>query len=235
MGYFSNKKIVIYYFLLTYKRGDLDILSAYPLIGVFIKKMQIKYNSDWLSSTIELMNCFGEINQTNENEEIGSIDYIIDDKNRKKLIRALVDENRRSAPAYIDSIRATVVELEEEKYDEAVILSKRITKAAHEIVTMQENLDIITPNMEHSFSLLEILSAIQKKTRDLCKIKCGKPPETREDCKGKKERAYECDIHRISDDANFHATMNWKTVLLEDFNNLYEIENQMKETMLEAN
>jgi DNA-binding XRE family transcriptional regulator len=190
--------------------------------------MEIEYESDWMSPTVELLKCLGEINKPEVNEEMGSIDYVINDGNKKKLIRAMVDENQNSAPAYVDTIRATIIELEEEKYDEALILSKRITDSAHDIVTQQDNLDVITPKMKHIFSLVEVLSAIQKKTRDLCVIKCGKAPETREDCQGKKGRTYTCDIRRISDDATFHATMKWKDVLFEDFYNLCAIEKELE-------
>jgi predicted RND superfamily exporter protein len=200
--------------------------------------MQIEYNSEWMSPTVELMKCLGATNEPSRNEEIGSIDYVIDNKNGKKLIRAMVDEHNNAAPAYVDTVRATIEELNEKKYSEAVILSKRITNSAHDIVAEHENLNIITPKMKHSFSMIEILSAIQKKTRDLCVMKCGKAPETREDCQGKKGRTYTCDIRRLSDDATFHATMKWKTVLLEDFINLCEIEKEIKkekETELEVN
>jgi DNA-binding XRE family transcriptional regulator len=190
--------------------------------------MEIEYESDWMSPTVELYKCLGEINKPEINEEMGSIDYVINDGDKKKLIRAMVDENQNSAPAYVDTIRATIIELEEEKYDEALILSKRITDSAHDIVTQQDNLDVITPKMKHIFSLVEVLSAIQKKTRDLCVIKCGKAPETREDCQGKKGRTYTCDIRRISDDATFHATMKWKDVLFEDFYNLCAIEKELE-------
>ncbi|MCW4013328.1 MAG: hypothetical protein NWF07_10110 [Candidatus Bathyarchaeota archaeon] len=190
--------------------------------------MEIEYESDWMSPTVELLKCLGEINKPEINEEMGSIDYVINDGEKKKLVRAMVDENQRSAPAYVDTIRATINELEEKKYDEALILSKRITDSAHEIVTQHENLDVITPKMKHIFNLVEVLSAIQKKTRDLCVLKCGKAPETREDCQGKKGRAYTCDIRRISDDATFHATMKWKDVLFEDFYNLCEIEKELE-------
>ena len=190
--------------------------------------MEIEYESDWMSPTVELLKCLGEINKPELNEEMGSIDYVIDDGKTKKLIRAMVDERQNSAPAYVDTIRTTITELDEGKYDEALILSKRITDSAHELVSQYENLDVITPKMKHIFSLVEVLSAIQKKTLDLCVLKCGKAPETKEDCEGKKGRTYTCDIRRISDDATFHATMKWKDVLFEDFYNLCEIEKELE-------
>jgi hypothetical protein len=101
-------------------------------------------------------------------------------------------------------------------------------------VAQENNLFVMTPKTKHDFSLIEVLSAIQKKTMVLCKIICKKAPETKEDCKGKKGRSYICDIRRISDDATFHVTMRWKTLLLEDFNHLCEIESNM-EANLEVN
>ena len=190
--------------------------------------MRINYESEWMKPTIELMKCLGLMGKPSKNEEMGSIDFIVDNNKEKKLIRAMVDKNNHAAPAYVDAIRETIEEIKEKEYDEAIILSKRVTNSAHDLVAQVENLTIITPQMKNNFSLIEVLSAIQKKTLDLCKIKCGKAPESKEDCEGKKGRTYECDIRRISDDATFHATMKWKTVLLEDFNNLCEIEKEIK-------
>jgi hypothetical protein len=191
--------------------------------------MQTGRNSNWLSPTVELIKCLEDTKKSTVNEEMHSIDYVIDDEGSKKLLRAIIDENNNAAPVYVDAIRSTLEELKEEKYDEAVILSKRMTKAGHKIVKQQENLNILTPNMKHNFSLMEVALAIQTKIRRLCKAKCGKPPEKREDCRGKKGRKYICDVRRISDDATFHATMKWKDVLLEDFNNLCKYEKSMLE------
>ena len=190
--------------------------------------MQIEYESEWMRPTVELLKCLDELNQPSVNEEMGSIDYIIYDGKKRKLIRAMVDDAQKTAPAYVDTIRVTITELDEGKYDEALILSKSITDSAHDIVSKHERLSVITPKMKNIFSLFEVLSAIDKKTRDLCKIKCGKPPETKEDCNGKSGRSYTCDIRRVSDDATFHAMMKWKDVLIEDFYNLCEIEKNME-------
>jgi hypothetical protein len=186
--------------------------------------MQIEYNSDWISPTIELMKCLEAIDSPTINMDFGSIDYVVDNKNGKKLIRVMIKDNNQAAPVYINTIRGTIEELDEEKYDEAVILTKSITNAAYDIVTQQKNLEVMTPNTKHSFSLIEILSAIEMKTRVLCRVKCGNPPETRDDCSGKNGRQYSCDLRRLSDDATFHATMKWKNVLLNDFYNLCELE-----------
>jgi hypothetical protein len=190
--------------------------------------MQIEYESKWMSPTVELIKCLEEMKQPNLNEKIGSIDYIIEDGKNKKLIRAMVDENNNATPAYVNTIRDTIKELEEEKFDKVLILSNRITDEAHDILSDQSNLDVITPNMKHNFNLIEVISAVQKKTRDLCILKCGKVPESREDCKGKNGQSYVCEIRRISDDSTFHARMKWKDMIFEDFKSLCEIEKTLE-------
>ena len=190
--------------------------------------MEIEYESEWMTPTIELMKCLGQLGKPSKNEDIGSIDYVVGKGNERKLVRAIVNEDNQVAPAYVNVIRGTIEELDENQYKEAIILSKRATNSAYDLVANEENLSIITPQTTNDFSLIEVLSAIQKKTLDLCKIQCGKAPKTKEDCKGKVGRVYECDIRRISDDATFHAKMKWKKVLLEDFNHLCEKEREMK-------
>ena len=80
--------------------------------------MQIKYQSDWMRPTIELMKCLGIISMPTKNEKMGSIDYCIDDETGIKLVRVMVNENNNAAPIYIDTLRSTIKELEEEKYYE---------------------------------------------------------------------------------------------------------------------
>lgn len=185
--------------------------------------MQIENNLNWMFSTIELLKCYGEIKKTIKNDGIGFIDYIITDENIDKLVRVLVDENNNVTPAYVDTVRSTIVELDE-KYSSAVILSNRITESAYDLAKQHENLDILTPKMERSFSLIELLSAIQTKTKELCLLKCRKSLETKEDCMGKEGSTYKCDIYRLGDDAAFHAKMKWNDTLLEDFYNLCKLE-----------
>jgi hypothetical protein len=189
--------------------------------------MQIESESNWTNTIIELMKCFENIKKPINNKETGSLDYIIDNPQGKKLIRSLVTEDNSVAPAYVENIRTAIKELEEKNFDEVIILTNRITNSAYDLASQMENLVVITPNTKHSFSLVEVLSAVEKKTIELCKIKCGKAPETKDDCKGRTGMSYHCDIRRISDDATFHATMKWKQVLIEDFNNLCQLENEM--------
>ena len=211
-----------------YKRSKLYIIYVYLFTGVFIKKMQIENNSNWLPSTIELLKCNGELKKTIRNDELGYIDYIIIDEDKDILIRALVDENNNATPAYVNTVREIIVELDE-KYNEAVILTNRITESAYDVVKQHENLDILTPKMEQSFNLIKLVSAIKIKTRELCTLKCGKLSETKEDCMREEGNAHKCDIYKLSDDAAFHVKMKWNDTVLEDFYNLCNLERRMLE------
>jgi len=70
--------------------------------------MEIEYKSGWISPTIEIMKCLESFNEPKRNEEMGSIDYLIEDEDSKRLIRAMVDENNNAAPAYVTHIRDTI-------------------------------------------------------------------------------------------------------------------------------
>ena len=100
--------------------------------------MQIEYESDWMRPTIELMKCLGLMGKPSRNDEMSSIDYLMDNNDGTKLIRAMVDKKNHPAPVYVNVIRETIEELEENKYDEAIILSTRITNSAHDLVTQNE-------------------------------------------------------------------------------------------------
>ena len=67
--------------------------------------MQIEYDSDWMRPTIELMKCLNVISEPKRNDEFGSIDYLVDNEDGKKLVRAMVDEKNHAAPVYVDTVR----------------------------------------------------------------------------------------------------------------------------------
>lgn len=188
--------------------------------------MQIEYNREWLGPTIEIIKCLDDVGEPSRNEELDSIDYIVDNGGSKKLIRVMVNENNGVAPLSVNTIRATIEELDENKFVEAMILSKRLTSSAHDLVTGQDNLVVKTPT-KHCFSLTELIVGTHNKIEDLCKMICGKAPVTKDDCKGKEEGKYVCDVRRQSDDVTFHARMKWIDPLLQDFNNLCNIEKKI--------
>jgi hypothetical protein len=78
--------------------------------------MQLEYNSDWISPSVEFIKCLEDADKPTVNEETVSLDYVLDDEDNKELFRAIIDENINPVPMYIETIRAILEELEEENY-----------------------------------------------------------------------------------------------------------------------
>jgi hypothetical protein len=157
----------------------------------------------------------------------GSIDVLLNDKNKTTLIRALINKRGASSKGYVEIINKTLEDVDNEDIDEVILLAESFTSSARRILNEQDRVTYLTPNVNPMYSITELVYAIQQKTFELCKAACDKPPETKEDCKGYNNRSYICQIRRISDDATFHAKMKWGQVLLEDFQKLVELQNNL--------
>jgi hypothetical protein len=90
------------------------------------------------------------------------------------------------------------------------------------MVKKTPKLDYISPGDE-SYSIAELLNAVQRKTKELCEKKCGKYPTKQDECTGLKDGTYVCKVRRISDDAYFHVERGWTSLLKKDFFKLVEI------------
>jgi len=207
-------------------------LSYYVVLilkeAYLLEKTESELKSDWQTQTIELMKALHGYENPKYNEELSAIDYRTVEDDKVKVLRALIDENKQPAPAYVDTINQTLEDLEENPVDEVLLLAKRITSSARRMVKENENLDYLSPKIASHYRISELVYAVQKKTMDLCKKVCGKVPKSAEDCKGKVGLDYECAVRRVSDDATFHATMKWDTVLMEDFAKLLELEEEIE-------
>jgi len=188
-------------------------------IGVL--KMEVEFKSSWLVTQIELLKALHGYEKNGVNDEIGSIDYVASgDGSEKKLLRVIIDPKANVSKANTETIRTAMMFLETENYDKAVILSKEFTEGAKSLIRDEKNLYYISPGLEHLYSISELFYAIQKKTGDLCKLRCGKAPKTEKDCKGHQDDEYTCPVRRISDDADFHAERKWRQLLMNDFSKL---------------
>jgi hypothetical protein len=192
-----------------------------------LNKIESDLGSEWQKQTIELMKMLYGYKDPVYNEETNSIDYKTVEDNKIKVLRALINENKQSAPAYVDTVKETIEEIEDNPVDQVLLLVKSITSSARNVIKENENVDYLSPQIELHYRIGELVYAIQKKTMNLCKKICGKIPKSAKDCKGKVGLKYECDVRRISDDATFHATMKWNTVLMEDFLKLVDLEEQI--------
>ncbi len=186
--------------------------------------MEIELKTDWQMHTVELMKTIHGYEDPEYNDEVGSVDFITNEEDQKKLMRALVDEDGSSGTGYMNKVNQTIEEVLDSEIDEALILADRFTSSARRLMKENENVDYVSSNFTPSYRVSDLVYAIQKKTMRLCEKKCGKVPESKDDCKGIEEDGYACHVRRISDDATFHAQMKWKEVLLEDFNKLVELE-----------
>jgi len=180
--------------------------------------MDVELKSDWLVTQIELLKAIHGYEKNGVNDETGSIDYVASiDGDKKKLLRVIIDPKVNVSKANTDTIRTIKAFLENENYDEAVILAEEVTQGAKSLIRDKKNLRYISPGLERPYSISELIYAIQKKTSELCKLRCGKIPKTEEDCKGYQDGEYTCPARRISDDADFHADRRWLQLMMNDF------------------
>ena len=187
--------------------------------------MEVELKSDWLVHHIELLKCLHRYEMKGVNDKIGSIDYVASGANQeKKLLRVIINPK-----AFTDEITKTINFLEKEEYDEAVILAEEFTTGAKNLIREKKSLNYISSEIECPYPLSELIYAIQKKTSELCKLRCGKAPMSESDCKGYQDSKYTCPIRRIRDDADFHAGRKWMPLLMNDFSRLVTLQREMNE------
>ncbi len=185
--------------------------------------MEVELKTGWQINIVELMKMIHGYKDPEYNDELGSVDFLTDEEDQTKLMRAMVDEDGRSGTGYIDTVRRTIEEVQDSEVDDVLIVADRFTSSAKKLIKKNDNVDYLSSKFTRKYRLSDIVYAIQRKTMQLCKQKCGIVPMSEDDCKGVNEDGYICQIRRISDDATFHAEMNWREMLLEDFNKLFEL------------
>jgi len=187
--------------------------------------MEVEFKSDWLVTQIELLKALHVYEKNGFNNEVGSIDYVSSVGGaEKKLLSVIIDPKANVSKANTDTIKTINEFIDNENYDEAVILAEEVTKGAKSLIRDKKNLRYISPDLKSPYSISELIYAIQKKSGELCKIRCGKVPESEKDCKGYQDREYTCQIRSISDDADFHADRKWLQMLMNDFSKLVTLE-----------
>jgi uncharacterized protein YqgV (UPF0045/DUF77 family) len=184
---------------------------------VVVFEMEVEIRSDWLINQTEFLKTLHGYEKHGVNYEVGSIDYVTSDEgDERKLLRVIKDPKNYTSKATADTIKTTINFLENEDYDDTLILSEKFTEVAKRLIRKEENLDYISPESPPD-SISDIIYAVQMKTRELCKVTCGKVPETEKNCKGFVDGEYNCQVRRISDDADFHTEKKWQQMLMKDF------------------
>ena len=201
--------------------------------GSFKMENEIEFTSNWQSQNVELMKILHGFEEPVLNEEVGSVDYTSFEDDDTKILRVLVEDDGAPSPGYVKKVSRTVDDVNETEVDEALILANRFTPSARRMLKQRDDVDYLSPKVVCPYSVSELVYAIQQKTMELCKLRCGQVPKSREDCDGIRDREYICPVRRISDDADFHAEMKWREVLYDDFSLLMDLEDNPE--MLEVN
>jgi len=190
-----------------------------------MNKMEVELKSDWLVTQIEVLKCLHGYELKGVNDEIGILDYVASVANQeRRLLRVMTNPK-----VYTDEITRTINSLEKENYDEVVILANDFTKGAENLIEKKERLSYISSDMGHQYSIFELNYAIEKKTWELCKLICGKPPKSESGCKGYQYGEYTCKVRRISDEADFHSGRKWLWLVMNDFSKLVALQREMDE------
>jgi hypothetical protein len=148
------------------------------------------------------------------NEEMGSIDYTVDEK-EKKMLRVLMESENQTRDVQL--VKQTIEEKEDSNIDEIFIVSNRLTKGARDIVTSDDSVSFITPILMNPFSLSELTFVIQEKLKEI--------EEQIADLFVLEETRVQIEV--IKKNAKFHATMQWHHLLLEDLSALISIQNEL--------
>jgi len=125
---------------------------------------------------------------------------------------------------YVSDIEEVIEDVEDREVDEAVLLGKRLSVAGRRIVRNKGMLNFVSENSRPTYSPVELMLAVGIKVEELCIARCGKLPTNEEECKSRQKWELPCQVRRISDDADFHAEMQWTDLLIQDFSKLVELE-----------
>jgi hypothetical protein len=189
------------------------------------KKTDAELKSEWQDTQVELLKTLHGFEQAGVNEEVGSVDYVAEEGGERKLLRVMVGPKFNASRAFVKTVEETQEDLEEEGYDEVILLAERFTSSSRERVVRDDDFEWITMN-RRPHSLTDLANAVQMKTMELCDARCGGYPEREEDCEGYVDGEYTCPVRRVSDDADFHAEMGWLPLLMNDFSRLVEIQRE---------
>jgi len=136
-----------------------------------------------------------------------------------------VDEHLTEDKATVVEIEDILEEVKESDIDEATLMAERLTASSRRIALNEDSLSFITSSKKPIYSPTDIMFAIQSQVKEYCILKCGNVPKSEKDCQGYSEGVFTCPARRISDDADFHAEMQWINLLIKDFSKLLELKN----------
>ncbi len=184
----------------------------------------MELDSKWLNTQVELYKALEGYELTELNEQGGYVDYISEKGDEKKLLRVLITDNFTDAKGYINDVEEIIQDSEKKEIDKATILAKMLSKASRELVKTDGKISFVSEEFKPLYTPFELMLAVGKKVEELCTVRCGKLPSKEEECKSSQKWEMPCQVRRVSDDADFHAEMQWTDLLYDDFSKLVELE-----------
>ena len=176
--------------------------------------IEIQFDSEWQDQTVKIMKTLHGFDNPVLNEEMGSIDYSVDEK-EKKMLRVLLESKKQAR--YVQQVKKTIEEKKESNIDEVFIVTNRLTKGARDIVTSDDSISYISPQLLNPFSLSELTFVVQEKLKEF--------EEQMANLMVLKETRFQIEV--IKKNAKFHATMKWHDLLLEDLSTLIAMQNEL--------
>lgn len=185
--------------------------------------MALKVNSEWLDTQVELIKTLHDVRFSGYDDENYTADFESKD-GEDTIVKVFVNKDGQVEKADLESVKQIVSEYDDTDYGEIIIMAEKYTPSAVDYVNRQDSFTMVTPKTKMNLSILELLSAIQSRTMKLCIRRCGKVPETEDDCEGYEKGKLVCPVRCISDNADFHAERGWVRQLRIDFENLVKVE-----------
>ena len=121
--------------------------------------IEIQFDSEWQDQTVDIMKTLHGFDNPVLNEETRSIDYSVDDK-EKKMLRVLMKSEKQTRD--VKRLKQTIQDREDSNIDEVFIVTNRLTKGARDIVTSDDSLSLLTPKLLNPFSLSELTFVVQE-------------------------------------------------------------------------
>jgi hypothetical protein len=187
---------------------------------------------NWADVCIEIMRSVHGYEKEDHNQELKCTDYTKYEEG-EKLFR-VPRKKGNTLKIDLSLVNETQKQIENELFSEAVLLANEVTAASKRIIDNHDKMSIIT-NDDAYFSHFDLLKAVYAEVSKQCQIKCGKTPESKEDCPAEVDKNHKCTIWMTSNDADFHSKMGWTHLLFSDFNNLMKNREKLKEIFTKKN
>jgi hypothetical protein len=145
------------------------------------------------------------------------IDFIASNANSddKMLLRIITETESKSGVVGVDIVKRMTESVEQECYNEIVLIGKRFSEAAKEEMS-RNNIQMISEKFMPSFKPEKLYLRIQSCVDYLCKNMCGQAPQKESDCKDYYQATPSCKVRLISDNASFHLQFGWTKLLQHD-------------------